>query len=75
MDMLGEIIREITKVKIDSIIKNENVLAWAKRFKGQRAQSVVINSLTEAKEFDKIKISKNTHKDFSSDTIKCGCLA
>ena len=40
-----------------------NVLAWAKRVQAQRAQSTVMSSITEAKEFDKIKISKNACKD------------
>ena len=62
-DMLGEIIRELTKVKIGSVITSEDVLAWAKRVEVQRAQAVVMNSLTEAKECDKIKIAKNTCKD------------
>ena len=61
--MLGEIIGELTKVKISSVVTSEDVLAWVKRVEVQRAQSVVMNSLTEAKEFDKIKIAKNTHKD------------
>ena len=38
-------------------------MAWAKRVEAQRAQSTVISSITEAKEFDKIKISKSAHKD------------
>ena len=38
-------------------------MAWEKRVKAQRVQSTVISSITEAKEFDKIKISKNAHKD------------
>ena len=61
--MLGEIIQELTKVKENGIIMSENVLAWAIRVEVQRAQSAVINSLTEAKEFDKIKVLKNAHKD------------
>ena len=61
--MLGEIIPELTKVKVDSIIMSENVLAWAKRVEAQRAQSAVMSSITGAKEFDKIKISKNVCKD------------
>ena len=46
----------------NEIIISENVLSWAKRVKVQRAQSAFMNSLTEAKEFDKLKIiKKNTH--------------
>ena len=63
MDMLGEIIRELTKVNTGSVITSESVLAWPKRIEVQRAQAVAMDNLTEAKEFDKIKISKNMHKD------------
>ena len=42
---------------------NENVLAWAKRVEAQIAESTVISSITKAKEFDKIKVSKNACKD------------
>ena len=63
MHMLGEIIRELTKVKISNVITSEDVLAWAKRVEVQRVQSAVMNSLMEAKEFDKIRIPKNTCKD------------
>ena len=61
--MLGEILRELTKVKIGSVITSEDVLAWAKRVEAQRLQAAVMNSLTETKEFDKIKIAKNTCKE------------
>ena len=37
-EMLGEIIRELTKAKGNVIITSENVLTWAKRTKAQRAQ-------------------------------------
>ena len=60
--MLGEIIRELTKVITGSVITSENVLACTKRIEVQSAEAAVMNSLTEAKEFDKIKIAKNTCK-------------
>ena len=63
MEILREIIQELTEVKVDSIIMSGNVLVWAKRIKAQRAISTVLSSLTEAKEFDKIKISRNACKD------------
>ena len=62
MDMLGKIIRDLTKVKIGSVITSEDVLAWTKGVEVQRAQAVVMKSL-EAKEFGKIKIAKNMYKD------------
>ena len=61
--MLREILRELTNVKIGSVITSEDVLEWVKRVDVQRAQATVMNSLTEAKEFDKIKIANNTCKD------------
>ena len=62
--MLGEIIRELTKAKGKNVtITSGNVLTWAKRVEAQRAQSVVISTRTEAKEFDKIKVAKYVHKD------------
>ena len=63
-DMLGEIIWELTKIHENEKIMSKNVLSWAKRVKSQRAQSTIMNSLTEAKEFDRLKmIKKNMHKD------------
>ena len=53
-DMLGEIIWDLTKINKKTEITGENVLSWAKRVEAQRVQSAIINSLTEAKEFDKI---------------------
>ena len=38
-------------------------IIWAKRVKAQRAQAAVLNTLTESKHFDKIKISKKTKDD------------
>ena len=62
-DILAEIIRELTKIQENTEIMSENVLCWAKRVEVQGAQSAIMSSLTEAKEFDKLKIAKNTYKD------------
>ena len=62
-DMLGEIIKELTKIHKNREITSENVLFWDKRVEAQRAQSAIMDSLTEVKEFDKLKIAKNTYKD------------
>ena len=70
MEMLGEIIQELTEVKVDSIIMSGNVLAWAKRVEAQRTQATVMSSITEAKEFNKIKISKNACKDSSRRSMQ-----
>ena len=61
--MLGEIIRELAKVKVNNTINSETVLAWAKRVEMQRVHTTVISSITETKEFGRIKVSKRSHKD------------
>ena len=45
------------------------MLAWAKRVEAQRAQAAVLKTLTESKQFDKIKISKKA-KDNSQGSSK-----
>ena len=62
-DMLGEIILELTKIKDNEEIMSKNVLSWTKRIKAQRVQSTIRNSFTEAKKFNKIKVTKNAYKD------------
>ena len=61
--MLGEIIWECTKIDENEEITSKNVLSLAKGVKAQRAQSAIMNSPTEVKEFDKLKVVKNTYKD------------
>ena len=39
------------------------MLFWAKGIKVQKAQFTIMNNLTEAKEFGKIKVAKYTNKD------------
>ena len=53
--MLAEIIRELTKAEESTAVTSEQVLIWAKRVEAQGAQSAIITSLSEMKEFDKIK--------------------
>ena len=55
--MLGKIIQVLTKIKENENIMTENVLSWVKRIEVHRAQSDIKNSLNEAKEFDKIKVT------------------
>ena len=69
-EMLGEIIRELTKVKVNNTINSETVLLWAKRVEVQRAQVAVMSSITERKEFDRIKASKRSHKDAPKKTTQ-----
>ena len=61
-DMLAEIIKELTQTDENTHVTSEQVLAWAKMIKAQRAQSVVINSLSEVKEFDKIQTVRDDQK-------------
>ena len=49
--MLGEIIKELTHICENEEITSENVLSWGKRVEVQRAQSTIMNSLMEVKEF------------------------
>ena len=65
--MLEEIIKELTATKNNYHITSAGVLAWAKRVEAQRAQAAVLNMLTESRQFDKIKISKNV-KDNKTKT-------
>ena len=57
--MLKEIIKELTATRNDDSITSGGVLIWAKRVEMHRAQAAVLNTLTESRQFDKIKISKN----------------
>ena len=62
-EMLGDIIKELTKICGNEEITSKNVLSWAKRVEVQRAQSAIVNSLTEVKEFDKLKVVRSAHGD------------
>ena len=59
-EMLGEIIKELTKICENEEITSKNVLSWVKMVKAQGAQSTIMNSITVAKESDKIKVVKST---------------
>ena len=61
--MLEEIIKELTVTSSDDHITSGGVLAWAKRVEVQRVQAAVLNTLTESRQFDKIKISKRAKED------------
>ena len=56
--MLEEIIKELTMAKNDDHITSGGVLAWAKRVEVQRPQVAVLNTITECRQFDKIKVSR-----------------
>ena len=51
-DMLVEIILELTKTEENKNVTIQQVLAWEKRVEVQRAQSAIINSLNDIKEFN-----------------------
>ena len=55
--MLEEIIKESMATKNNDHITSGGMLAWTKRVEAQRAQAVVLDSLTESKQFYKIKVS------------------
>ena len=43
-------------------ITSAGVLVWAKRVEAQMAQAAGLNTLTESRQFDKVKISKKKQK-------------
>ena len=61
--MLEEIIQELMVTKNDDHIMGGGVLAWTKRVEAQRAQAAVLNTLTESRQFDQIKLFKKVKED------------
>ena len=55
--MLEEIIKELMATNNDDQITSGDMLAWAKRVEVEMTQAVVLDLLTESKQFDKIKVS------------------
>ena len=45
--MLDEVIRELTAKNNNEQTTSEDVLVWAKRIKAQRAQTAILNDITE----------------------------
>ena len=60
--MLEEIIKELTTARNDDHITSGGVLAWAKRVEAQRAQAAVLSTITESRQFDKIKVSRKVRE-------------
>ena len=56
--MLEEFIKELTAANDDEQITSEGMLAWAKKVEGQRVQATVLSTVTESRQFDKVKIVK-----------------
>ena len=61
--MLVEIIKELTATSNDDHIMSGGVLGWEKRVEVQRVQAAVLDTLTELKQFDKVKIAKRPKED------------
>ena len=57
-NMLEEIIKELTTVSGDDQITSGNVQAWVKGVEAQRPWAAVMSTITETKEFNKIKVSR-----------------
>ena len=57
--MLKEIIKELTAAKDDDHTTNVGMLAWIKRVEVQRAQTAVLNTITELRQFNKVKVVKS----------------
>ena len=47
-------IRVLGKIEDNENITSEQVLAWARRVKAQKAQSAILENSKETKDFDKI---------------------
>ena len=60
--MIPEIQRDLIKTEENKIMTSKQVLAWAKRDEVQRAQSEIIDSLSETKDFDRIKTVRSEHR-------------
>ena len=61
--MLGEIIKELMVSRNNDHITSGKVQTWAKRVEEQRAQADAMNSITEDKESDRIKVSRTMCKE------------
>ena len=69
--MLEEIIKELMATNNDDHITSGSMLSWAKRVEVQRAQAAVLDSLTESKQFDKIKLSGKARDNKTRAPVNC----
>ena len=69
--MLEEIIKELTTAKNDDCMTSEGILAWAKRVEVLRAQAAVLNTLTESRQYDKIKVSRKVKESKKHSPRQC----
>ena len=68
--MLEEIIKELTTARNDDHITSGGVLALAKGVEAQRAQAAVLSTITESRQFDKIKVSKKVRQSKTMTPIQ-----
>ena len=61
--MVEEVIKELTVTNNDDHITSGSVLAWAKRVEAQRVHAAVLDTLTESRQFYKVKISRRPKED------------
>ena len=61
--ILEKIIKELTATSNDDHITSGGVVAWVTRVEAQRAWAAVLNTLTELRQFNKIKVSKRAKED------------
>ena len=54
--MLDEIVRELMAKNSSKQTNSEGVLSWARQIEAQRAQAAILNYITEAQKFDKVKL-------------------
>ena len=54
--LLDEIVRELMAKNNSEQINSEDVLLWARQIEAQRAQAAILNDITEAQKFDKVKL-------------------
>ena len=66
--MLEEIIKELATARNNEHITSGGVLAWAKRVEAQRAQEAVLSTITESRQFYKIKVSRKV-KESKTTTL------
>ena len=54
--MLDEIVRELMAKNNSKQMNSEDILLWARQIEAQRAQTAILNNITEVQKFDKVKL-------------------
>ena len=68
--MLDEIVRELMAKNNSRQMNSEDVLLWARQIKAQRAQAAILNDITEAQKFDKVKLVQNPKGRQETETTR-----